>query len=65
MNPLQQYLKKKGLSACAFARRTGLNRITVYRIATGRRGVGLHMMTELERATKGGVPARAWLRRAS
>lgn len=64
MNPLQAYLQRKKLTPCAFARRTGLNRITVYRIATGRRGIGLHMMAELARATRGQVPAKAWLERS-
>lgn len=62
MNPLQKYLKKKGMTPCAFARAHGLDRVTVYRIATGRRGVGLTMIGRLEQATRGQLPAAAWLR---
>lgn len=65
MNPLAQYLRRHKLTPRRFAAATGLDRVTIYRIATGKRGVGLVMAGRIERATGGAVPWSAWLKRAA
>ena len=59
-NPLATYLKKNKQTAGEFARRTGLSRPTVWRIAKGERRPGLYMATMLEQATAGAVKLTDW-----
>ncbi len=60
MNPLAKYLKRNKLTPQAFAASTGLPRITVYRIATDKRGAGIRMAGAIEKATGGAVKMSDW-----
>jgi plasmid maintenance system antidote protein VapI len=60
MNPLARYLSKRKKTPGEFARLTGLDRTTVWRIVEGQRGAGIYMAREIERVTLGAVKVSDW-----
>ena len=62
-NPLAKYLKRNGLTPQEFAASAGLPRITVWRIAEGKRGAGISMALALEKATGGAIKMSDWAKR--
>lgn len=62
---LTKYLADAKLTHAAFAAALGIDRQRIYRLASGERGPGLNLALDIERETKGAIPATAWSVRGS
>lgn len=60
---LAAYLKKHDLSIAEFAAKVGADRQRIYRYLDGERLPSAQMLAEIERATRGFVPAAGWTER--
>lgn len=58
---LEQELARRGISKADLARRTGLPRVTIGKIAKGRTGISVEVALKLEDAL--GIRAEEWLSR--
>lgn len=62
---LSAYLTKTGRSRPEFAEAVGADRARIARLLSGERGPGLDLALDIERETKGAVPAAAWAAKKS
>ena len=60
MMTLSSYLSDNGLSHSDFAKRLNVDRVTIWRLATGKRAPSFKLAAAIARATDGKVPASAW-----
>lgn len=60
---LAKYLKDADTTQAVFASRVGITQSTISALLRGERRAGLDVAHNIEKATRGAVPATAWLKR--
>jgi len=62
---LSRWIDAAGTTRETFAKKLGVNRTYLDMLCRGARRPGLALALEIERLTRGGVPAAEWVRRQS
>ena len=62
---LSRWIDASGTTREAFAKKLGVNRTYLDMLCRGARRPGLALALEIERLTRGGVPAAAWIKQTS
>lgn len=62
---LSRWIDATGTTREAFATKLGVNRTYLDMLCRGARRPGLALALEIERLTRGGVPAAGWVKRSS